>query len=374
MAAAALIAVIAGVSGPAHADGKSAPPRPAVRAAKTLTEFKVQPAQKAKLETFDQYQMADLQAAAQSTGADLETLKKTHFGVTEFAAVVDAVRKATPDTFVQAGVGTAEDPTPWVVFTGRPNEGIISQFSTLPTDSEILYGAPASYAELEQAVATLVNALGQQDGVVSAGAGVVGKGDAIEVVEGGRNLNLADSNDPDCTGAFTVTRNGEKGMITAQHCANGLRYNSSLGVIQYVAAARSSLSGRTDLQFHRTMSGNSTNSQFRATGTSSTDDRTVTAASNPVSGQIACHWGMTTGYSCSSVESTNFCVDYDDWETACNLDSTVARIDDKGDSGGPWFYGATAIGVHSGGSTPGNFSLFTRIGAVNDFLDATVLK
>jgi hypothetical protein len=191
-------------------------------------------------------------------------------------------------------------------------------------------------------------------------------------VEGGRDLNIADSNAPECTGGFTVSRSGEKGMVTAQHCANGLRYNGALGVIQYVTAARDSKSGHTDLQYHRTLSGNSTNNQFRATGTAASDDRTVAAAANPVSGQVACHWGRTTGYSCSYVDSTNYCETYSGFGTACNLDSTTADISDGGDSGGPWFYGSDAIGVHSGAAS-GYYSLFTRISAINDFLDATVL-
>lgn len=76
--------------------------------------------------------------------------------------------------------------------------------------------------------------------------------------------------------------------------------------------------------------------------------------------------------SCSTIESTNFCVDYADWSVACNLDSTVTQIDQPGDSGGPWFLSTTAIGIHSGGGA--GMSLFTRIGAATDFLDATVLQ
>lgn len=100
--------------------------------------------------------------------------------------------------------------------------------------------------------------------------------------------------------------------------------------------------------------------------------RGVDAAVNPVVGQTACHWGRTTGYSCSTIESTNFCVDYANWEVACNWNSTVTQIDQPGDSGGPWFLGTTAIGIHSGGGA--GMSLFTRIGAATGFLDATVLQ
>lgn len=428
IACAVMVGVIATSSGPvARADGGSADPGPAVREAKSLSKIEVRSNQKASAATFDENELTDLATAAKSSGVSVSTLKSTHAGVTEFAGVVDALQASLPDEFVQAGLGTADDPTPWIVFTEKPDAAVLGQLAGLPVDVDVLYGAPASYSELEQTVSTLAGALGSQPGVLSAGAGVVGKGDAIEAyyaldgsaagkaaatdkqgledaalvkvaaasadgklpvkvdivqrsrgsrteatVEGGRDLNIADSNAAECTGGFTVSRGSEKGMVTAQHCANGLRYNGTLGVIQYVTAARDSKSGHTDLQYHRTLSGNSTNNQFRATGTASSDDRTVAAAVNPVSGQVACHWGRTSHYSCSYVDSTNYCETYPGFGTACNLDSTTADIGQGGDSGGPWFYGSDAIGVHSGAAV-GYYSLFTRISAINDFLDATVL-
>lgn len=428
IACAVMVGVIVASSGPvARADGGSADPGPDVRAAKSLSKIEVRSNQKTRAATFDENELTDLATAAKSSGVSVASLKATHAGVTEFARVVDALQASLPDEFVQAGLGTADDPTPWIVFTEKPDVAVLGQLAGLPVAVDVLYGAPASSAELEQTVSTLASALGSQPGVLSSGAGVVGKGDAIEAyyaldssaagkaaatdkqsledavlvkvaaasadgklpvkvdivqraqgsqteatVEGGRDLNHADSNDPECTGGFTVSRGSEKGMVTAQHCANGLRYNGALGVIQYVTAARDSKSGHTDLQYHRTLSGNSTNNQFRATGYNSSD-RTVIAAVNPVSGQVACHWGRTSGYSCSKVASTNYCETYAGFGTVCNLNSTTADISQGGDSGGPWFYGEDAIGVHSGAAV-GSYSLFTRISAINDFLDAAVLQ
>jgi len=422
-----LCGIVASPGSEARADVGTADTGPAIRSAKSLSKFEVHSNTKGKADAFDENELADLATAAKSSGVSVATLKSTHLGVAEFATVVDGIQESLPDAFVQAGVGTDEDPTPWIVFTDAPTDTMLDELAGLPMDVDVLYGAPAGYAELEQAVSTLASALDSQPGVVSAGAGVVGHGDAIQAyyaldngvagreaatdtekletaaldkvaaasvdgklpvsvdiiqkvrasrtqatVEGGRDLNTASTNAAECTGGFTVSRGGEEGMVTAQHCANGLRYNGALGVIQYVTAARNSKSGHTDLQFHRTLSGNSTNHQFRATGTTSSDDRTVAAAANPVSGQVACHWGRTSSYNCSNVASTNYCESYSGW-IACNLNSTTADISQGGDSGGPWFYGSNAIGVHSGAVT-GSHSLFTRISAINDFLDATVLE
>ncbi|HML52251.1 MAG TPA: S1 family peptidase [Propionicimonas sp.] len=390
-----------------------------------LTTTRVHSRTNDKTSVFSDAQLTDLATAAKSTGTSLSTLKQIHRGVDAFMKLVALVRASNPGVFVQAGLGSAEDPTPWIVFTDHPGDAVQRQLEQLPTDVDVLVGAPANESELDLQVEALVAALGAQDGIQSASAGVVEKGLTIKVsytreqpqngggipaesmtithqalnavagkfadgelpvtvqfqessdpistseaIRGGRDLNRADDNVAECTAGFAVDRNGERGILTAQHCRTGLRYQSSLGVIQYVTAARNSKSGRTDLQFHRKLPDISITKQFRATGTASSDDRTVDAAVNPVVGQTACHWGRTTGYSCSTIESTNFCVDYANWEVACNLDSTVTQIDQPGDSGGPWFLGTTAIGIHSGGGA--GMSLFTRIGAATDFLDATV--
>ena len=172
-------AVAAGPGSVARADG-NADQRPAVRVATGLSKLEVQSNLKTKVVAFDKNELTDLETAAKSSGVSAATLKTTHAGVTEFASVVDALQAARPNEFVQAGVGTAEDPTPWIVFTDKPDSSVLAKLAGLPVDVEVLYGAPSSYPELEQAVSILATELGSQPGVVSAGAGVVGKGDAIK--------------------------------------------------------------------------------------------------------------------------------------------------------------------------------------------------
>ena len=93
-------------------------------------------------------------------------------------------------------------------------------------------------------------------------------------------------------------------MLTARHCNNALRYGNASGVIS--TRPGQSSNDATDLQFHRTLTGNghSTNKQFRATSRQAGGDRTVTAVANSPVGSAVCHWGRKTGYDCSYVDDT----------------------------------------------------------------------
>lgn len=81
--------------------------------------------------------------------------------------------------------------------------------------------------------------------------------------------------------------------------------------------------------------------------------RVVNAVRNAVSGQRLCKYGRTTGATCDDVRSLSSCRgDY------CNLVMMQNRLASGGDSGGPWYWGNTAYGLHSGYTT----SLFQKRG------------
>lgn len=404
---------------------------PVVRASGGLTKQEVTStltaSARAKATAFDAAELQDLETTSASTGVPVTTLLATQAGAVEFATAVDAIQTASPESFVDAGLAEEQNPRPWIVFTTPPSSALLETLAQLPMDVDVYSGAPASFDELQEAAATLTTALAEQPGVASAGAAVVGMGTEIQatytldsasptgsapsrevltamalvelarttpdgtlpvavsvseavpevapqtLVQGGRELHLASTNARACTGGFTAIRNGVKGIITAKHCPDKLRYLSNVGVLATAVAAKNSSKGQLDLQFHKTKSPNTTNRQFRATGKASKDDRIVREVANPVKGEVACHWGQSSGYSCSTVATTNYCAHYRGLGTFCNLAKTRKDISKNGDSGGPWFYGLTAIGIHSGDSN-GSYSMFTRIGAVKNYLGATVYK
>ncbi|MGI5146764.1 hypothetical protein ACQEVC_10325 [Plantactinospora sp. CA-294935] len=98
----------------------------------------------------------------------------------------------------------------------------------------------------------------------------------------------------------------------------------------------------------------------------------MTAVGNAPINSAVCHWGRTSGYRCSHVADTDTCRTLSG-HRYCGLDVTDDDVSAGGDSGGPWFFGNTARGGHSGASD-GVASYFTRIGRVRVHLDATVLQ
>jgi len=71
--------------------------------------------------------------------------------------------------------------------------------------------------------------------------------------------------------------------------------------------------------------------------------RDVAAQGNPVVGQTLCRFGHTTGARCDQVRANGSCRG-----TICRLTLMQNRYADSGDSGGPWYYGNSAYGIHSG--------------------------
>lgn len=365
--------------------------------------------------------MQDLATYANESGRDLSTLVAAHQGIHEFSGYTTRLEETRPDLFVRAGLATAGGAADyWIQLTTKPSADIVGELERLPVNTEVQYGAPASSKELEDLAYALTTSLAAHPDIIrSAGtrydherrvlrvqyapvggtqlttlgsvfqealtAGTIGGQLPIEVVpeldvdrvavpevtvQGGRNLNRV-SGAAACTAGFTARRNGNRGVLTARHCPNALVFGHTPRAISRDPVQTGN--NAFDLQWHRTWTGNghTTNRQFRATCTAESCDRTVTAVANAPIGSTVCHWGRTSRYRCSSVAATNTCQAFTDGVTRCGLDVTANNVSAGGDSGGPWFFGNTARGIHSGGGTA---SLFTRIGRVQRHLDATVLR
>lgn len=141
-----------------------------------------------------------------------------------------------------------------------------------------------------------------------------------------------------CTGAFIVNSGTQWGISSAGHCADppATYDGSATGVTKQ-------LSNR-DVQWTRLTSGTK-KASFRI---GASTFRTATSAADPVVGAPICHYGKTTDNHCDRVSAKGVCWTYSGYPQYCGLFVTDNKTTDYGDSGGPYYYGTKAHGVHSG--------------------------
>lgn len=346
--------------------------------------------------------MRDLRRYAAQSGEDYDALVAAHRGVDEFAAYAQGFEARRPDLYTTSGL---DEDGKWVQTTRRPGAAEMARIERLGMDVRVEYGAPASSAELEALAEDLIDSVDAAPGLVESAeasyddvsrrmvlsytpaesapaarvdstvegavAEAVAPADGalplpvatreVDVdllqeatIQGGGNLNFQGG--AACTAGFTAVRKGKRGVLTARHCPNKMTYGKRRGLIANTAVQTTKK--RFDLQWHRTRveNGHQTGVKFR---NSRSTTRVVRKAANAPRGSVVCHWGRTSGYSCAKVRATNRCVSLSGQKT-CGLDATNRYISAPGDSGGPWFLGNTARGIHAGGG--GSTSLFTRIG------------
>lgn len=166
---------------------------------------------------------------------------------------------------------------------------------------------------------------------------------------------------PRCTGGFSVRNEaGDRRMMNAGHCPQtDLNWqNSPSGDVFSINNGPEHMGDWGDLQY------------FNVYDSAEIDDfyndwnsiRDVQETRNAVEGTRVCRFGRRTGASCSTVEDTSVCVDYDRYPPMCRLTRTDSSTDLPGDSGGPWYYGNVAYGIHSGHMSHfGTNSLFTPV-------------
>ncbi|MBM7519247.1 S1 family peptidase [Nocardioides nitrophenolicus] len=374
-------------------------------------------------------ELQDLTAYAKSSGHDLNDLTASHQNIMAMGELVKRLESEHPESFLRWGLSQkGEEGDYWLAIAGQPTDQLLEDLKGLPSDTKLISGAVTTAAELSDVSGALLTSLAKHpDLIKSAGTTATGSATTIVVeyvltevgasdratvdlhlsdalaiaaknsidgrlpaevtfkesqgdpdqlentVQGGRPLWQGGT--PQCTAGFTAQRGGVRGVLTAGHCPNSLVYNNNAGMINPTPiTATPAANGIVDIQWHRTLSenGHTTNNQFAATGVGGAGDRVATAAYNPAQGQLICHWGMTTEYSCAQVAQVNQCRNVDG-VTMCGLDWTNTRISAGGDSGGPWFYGNVAHGTHASSNVSENTSRYTRIGRVENNLNASVL-
>jgi CBS domain-containing protein len=155
-----------------------------------------------------------------------------------------------------------------------------------------------------------------------------------------------------CTSAFAVTDGARDALTTAAHCPDDLSIRDSGGRRIDLPFAGQWGWGNRDVQLN--LSAVPLGPDFY-TDAARTRARAVTGAQSRAAtraGDVVCHRGERTGYSCARVELTDFAPAGDLCGGAC-LPTwiTVAGPSCKGgDSGSPVFLGTVAHGILKGGS------------------------
>ena len=155
-----------------------------------------------------------------------------------------------------------------------------------------------------------------------------------------------------CTTGFVVTDGVRRGVVTAAHCPDSLTYYGPDNVGEPLDYVGQWGWGYQDVQV------NVSNAALRPlfyADSARTFARSVStwrARASTRAGDVVCHRGERTGYSCAQVELTDFAPAGDLCGGAC-LPTwiTVGGPGCKGgDSGGPVFSGAVAFGILKGSS------------------------
>lgn len=162
---------------------------------------------------------------------------------------------------------------------------------------------------------------------------------------GGLKINQSDGTSP-CTSGFSVVRTTDAatGVATAAHCKNGGYSLHQVG-LDYITEA---YGGSSDAQWHKTPSLADENKIKTGTDLWRYITSKKSRSQMYIDEQV-CHYGRTTGYGCGYIRDKNF----EPVEPpGINFYATFILVgnDDteQGDSGGPWFIGNTAYGIHHG--------------------------
>lgn len=155
-----------------------------------------------------------------------------------------------------------------------------------------------------------------------------------------------------CTAGFVVTDGQRTALATAAHCADTLAVRGADGREQVLPFLGQWGWGYQDVQVN---GGGEPLAPLFYADTAKAEQRLVTGARSRAgtrAGDIVCHRGERTGYSCAAVELTDFAPAGDLCGGACLPTwTTVAGPGCKGgDSGSPVFLGTTAYGLLKGGS------------------------
>jgi hypothetical protein len=187
------------------------------------------------------------------------------------------------------------------------------------------------------AVRVVVNNLDESNMTVDGGSRVEG----LNVLTGRRNR---------CTTAFVVTNGETNAITTAAHCPDQLTYVDRDGTTVILPMIGSWGAAYRDVQING--SANSPDPVFYSDERAGSlrEVETWQSVASTRAGEFVCHYGESSGYSCSTVELT----DYAPPGELCGGPCSPTWVTVKGpacipgDSGGPVFIGDVALGIAKG--------------------------
>lgn len=319
--------------------------------------------------------LQDLKSIAADLGLPLSEVMDRYAWQNNFTAAVDAIRAQYPESFAGARITGGPSAEARIEFTGDIPVGVDRMLSGVPVDVELLGAAPRNEKRMQSLVraahhaaqASTSSVVGTElaengklvvtvhggtaddrsrgaDVRAAAERAVAGAGVLVELmsaeplVNGGSQVNVYGGGSlSSCTAGFTVRRTSgtEKGIVTAEHCADS-QYYQGYSVLRYVNRL---VPNTGDIQYMRITGATAGRYFYNDVGRLSAQTRFNT----PVVGMAICKFGKTTGKDCTTVRDTFTCRG-----SYCNLVSTKDYVTEGGDSGGPWSYGTTVYGVHSG--------------------------
>lgn len=155
-----------------------------------------------------------------------------------------------------------------------------------------------------------------------------------------------------CTAGFVVTDGIQTGLATAAHCPDTLSVRDGEGHEEALQFIGQWGWGNQDVQINASLT---PLPPIFFADTAKTMTRPVTGARERAgmrAGDVVCHRGERTGYSCSQVELTDFAPAGDLCGGAClpTWTTVAGPVCNSGDSGSPVFLGTTAYGILKGGS------------------------
>lgn len=203
------------------------------------------------------------------------------------------------------------------------------------------YGMVAIKSRAEEVggvpVRVVVNELNETDMTVDGGGRVEG----LNSVTNRRNL---------CTTAFVVTNGEATAITTAAHCPDDLTYIDRDGSSVDLPMIGAWGAGYQDVQING--SPNSPDPLFYSNRGAGTLRRLATwrNVASTRAGDFVCHYGESSGYSCATVEFTDYAPPGDLCGGPCSPTWVTVKGPGcvPGDSGGPVFSGEVAFGIAKG--------------------------
>ena len=331
----------------------------------------------------------DLEGVAQEEGISLEEAIRRYGWHNDFSALVHGIRTAFPADFSAAAIG--DDDKPWISFAGVAPGAAVAAIGAFAVPVRIIEGRAFTESEMKLRLYTIHSSVVSDDRVMDAVSGYdiengtfdvtvqLSDGEDVgpmgvvnelrealpdsidsldldiefrvvshpleeqdELVGGG--VHIISDDDRICTAGFVIENSrGARNITTAGHCRNRQTINDIDFDDPIRLTFRGAHEGRWgDVQRHSVPSGHSLVNTIRY-DSGRGDFRFITATGVPTPGQWLRKYGRTTGLTSDRVYRINQC--------AAGYCGLVMMHNDKskgGDSGGPWFYGSTAYGIHSG--------------------------